>query len=51
MAQEERHEGHCVLHLAFDIAKITLKAASVAAAILAVREIHKVHKAIEDHKK
>lgn len=45
MAHEERK--HECVHMAFGIAKLVLKAASVAAAFCAVKEIHKVHKAIE----
>lgn len=43
----ETHHDHYGLHLGFKIAKLALKAASVAAAICMVKEIHKVHKAIE----
>ena len=45
MAHEERHH-HC-MHVAFDIAKLALKVASVAAAFCIVKEVHRVHKAIE----
>ena len=45
MAHEEKNDN--TLHLAFDIAKLALKVATVAAAFCAVREIHNVHKAIE----
>lgn len=45
MAHEEKHDG--ALHLAFDIAKLALKVATVAAAFCAVKEIHNVHRAIE----
>ena len=38
-------------HLAFGITKIVLKAAAVAAAFCMVKEIHKVHKAIERREK
>lgn len=48
MAHEERHDG--ALHLAFDIAKLALKVATVAAAFCAVKEIHNVHRAIERHR-
>lgn len=53
MSQEERQckEMRFALHLGFDIAKIVLKAAMVAAAFCAVKEVHKVHKAIEAHRK
>lgn len=39
------------LHLGFGIAKLVLKAAAVAAAFCVVKEVHKVHRAIEEHKK
>lgn len=39
------------LHLGFKIAKLALKAASVAAAFCLVHEVHKVHKAIKHHDK
>lgn len=45
MAHEEKHDSS--LHLAFDIAKLALKVASVAAAFCIVKEVHRVHKAIE----
>lgn len=45
MAHEEKTDN--TLHLAFDIAKLALKVAAVAAAFCAVKEIHNVHKAIE----
>ncbi len=35
------------MHLCFKITKIVLQAATVAAAFCMVKEIHKVHKAIE----
>lgn len=44
---ENRHEGHCALHLGFAIAKLALKAAAVAAAFCIVKEVHRVHKSIE----
>ena len=37
------------LHLGFEIAKLTLKAGAVIAAILTVCEIHKIHKSMEKH--
>lgn len=47
---EEKHEhGHCGLHLAMKIAKLALQAASVAAAFCLVKEVHKVHRAVENH--
>ena len=45
MAHEEKADN--TLRLAFDIAKLALKVATVAAAFCAVKEIHNVHKAIE----
>lgn len=50
------HEnGHChehlALHLGFKIAKLALEAAAVAAAFCMMKEIHKVHKAIEKREK
>ncbi len=45
MAHEEKSDN--TLRLAFDIAKLALKVATVAAAFCAVKEIHNVHKAIE----
>lgn len=46
MSHEHHHE-HEGLHLGFKIAKLALKTASVVAAFCAVKEIHKIHKAIE----
>ena len=48
---EAKHE-ECqkALHMAFGITKIVLKAAAVAAAFCLVKEVHKVHKAIEYYK-
>lgn len=51
MHHHENHPVHFALHLGFEIAKIALKAASVAAAFCICKEIHKVHKGIEAHKK
>ena len=45
------HGEHLALHVAFKITKLALKAASVAAAFCIMKEIHKVHKAIEKHGK
>ncbi len=45
MAHEEKNDS--ALRLAFDIAKLALKVATVAAAFCVVKEIHNVHKAIE----
>lgn len=38
------------LHLGFEIAKLTLKAGAVIAAILMVCEVHKIHKSLEQHR-
>lgn len=52
MSEERKcNEMRFALHLGFDIAKIVLKGAMVAAAFCAVKEIHRVHKAIEAHRK
>lgn len=48
MAHEEKNDS--ALRLGFDIAKLALKVASVAAAFCVVKEIHNVHRAIERHK-
>lgn len=49
---ENKHsEMHFALHLGFGIAKVVLKAAAVAAAFCLVKEVHKVHKAIEHRDK
>lgn len=48
------HEHHCenlALHLGFKIAKLALEAAAVAAAFCLMKEVHKVHKAIEKKEK
>lgn len=42
------HHAHSGLRLGFEIAKLGLKAATVAAAFLTVKEIHKVHKRLEE---
>lgn len=47
---DHKHEEKFALHLGFAIAKIALKAAAVAAAFCLVKEVHKVHKAIEYYK-
>ena len=43
------HDAHFGLHLGFKIAKLAMKAAMVAAGFCLVKEVHKVHKAIERH--
>lgn len=50
MSHEHKHDDHFGLHLGFKIAKLALKAMTVAAGVCMVKELHKVHKAIE-HKK
>ncbi len=47
---EEKHE-YCALHLALKITKVVLKAAAVAAGFCIMKEIHNVHRAIENHHK
>ncbi len=48
---EAKHEAcEKAMHMAFGITKIVLKAAAVAAAFCLVKEVHKVHKAIEYYK-
>lgn len=44
----EHSVAHYGLHLGFEIAKLGLKAAAVCAAFLTVKEIHKVHKRLEE---
>lgn len=39
------------LHLGFEIAKLSLKVAAIVAAFLTVKELHKVHKSIEERRK
>lgn len=43
---ESKHE-HCALHVALAVSKLVLKAAAVAAAFCLVKEVHKVHRAVE----
>lgn len=50
MNHETSHE-HFALHLGFKIAGLALKAAAVTAAFLLMKEVHKVHKAIEKKEK
>lgn len=47
--EEKRCDAKFALKLGFDIVKVMLKAASMAAAFCLVKEVHKVHKAIEKH--
>lgn len=56
MSHEHEHQHHhdhehCAVKMAFKIAKLALQAASVAAAFCAVKEIHKLHRAVEHNKK
>ncbi len=48
---EKKHE-ECekALHISLAVTKLVLKAAAVAAAFCLVKEVHKVHKAIEYYK-
>lgn len=48
MEHQSNHLPPCV-HLGFKIAKLALQAASVAAAFCIVKEIHRVHRSIENH--
>ncbi len=49
---ETKHqECEKALHIALGFTKVVLKAAAVAAAFCLVKEVHKVHKAIEYYKK
>lgn len=48
MNHEHKHFG---LHLGFEIAKLMVKGAMLGAAICVAKEIHKVHKSIEAHKR
>lgn len=47
MNHEKHHLAHFGLHLGFEIAKLAMKAATVCAAFLTVKELHKVHKNLE----
>lgn len=51
MEHEHDHRSHHVAHFCMDIAKIALKAAGVCAAFCIAKEIHRVHRSIESHKK
>lgn len=51
---EKHHHHHLMregLHLGFEIAKLALKSAAIAAALLTVCELHKIHKGIVQHHK
>lgn len=48
---DHKHEEHCAMHMALAITKVALKAAAVAAAFCLVKEVHKVHKALEKERK
>ena len=50
MSHEHEHD-HFGLKLGFKIAKLVLSAATVATAVCMVKEIHKVHRAIEIREK
>ena len=45
----ENEKRHCCLKMGLKVAKLVLSAATVATAICMVKELHKVHRAIEDH--
>lgn len=47
LKHEHCHAKHECLHVGLKIAKLLLKAAGVAAAFCLVKEVHRVHKAIE----
>lgn len=47
METKEHHLLSEGLRLGLDIAKLTFKAAAVCAAFMTVKELHKLHKAIE----
>lgn len=45
---ETRHLMNEGVHFGFEVAKLTFKAAAIVAAFLAVKELHKVHRSIEE---
>lgn len=47
----EQEHHHCPAHVAMKISKLVLKAAIVAGIFCLSHEVHKVHKAIEKHRK
>ena len=47
---EHEHDCHSRQRMAFKIAKLALKVATVAAEFCLVKEVHNVHKAIERHR-
>lgn len=53
MSHEHHHHDHCheALHIGFDIAKLVLKGVAATAAICIAKNLYKVHKSIEAHKK
>lgn len=55
MSHHEHHEKECRCegraHECIKVAKVVLKAASVAAAFCAVKELHRIHRSIEAHRK
>lgn len=49
---DEKHAAvHCAVHVGLKVARVLLQAATVAAGFCVVKELHRVHKAIESHKK
>lgn len=50
MEHEHHHHAPLGVRIGFEITKIGLKAAMVAAAFCAIKELHKVHRAIENRK-
>lgn len=55
MSHEHHHDCkhdhmHCV-HTCLKVARVMLQAATVAAAFCGVKELHRLHKAIEKHRK
>ena len=42
---------HRLVHFAFDVTKLALKLGVLVAAFCTVKELHKIHKGLENHKK
>lgn len=47
--KNEKEKGHSCLKLSLKIAKLVLSAATVATLVCMVKEVHRVHRAIENH--
>lgn len=47
--KKESNSAHHAMHVGFEIAKIGLKIASVAAAFIIVKELQKLHEEIAEH--